>query len=47
MSKSLHESPLYAGLDPGEIDRIVLEQPVKTFAAGELVIAEGAANDRI
>jgi CRP-like cAMP-binding protein len=38
---------LYAGLEPGEIDRIVLEQPVKTFAAGEVVIAEGAANDRI
>lgn len=47
MSKSLHASSLYAGLDRAAIERIVSEQPVRAYAAGELVIAEGSANDRI
>lgn len=47
MSKPLQHSPLYAGLDPAEVDRIVRAQPARSYAAGELVIAEGAANDRI
>lgn len=47
MSKSLQQSPLYAGLDPAEVDRIVRAQPARSYVAGELVIAEGSANDRI
>lgn len=47
MSSSLHASPLYAGLEPAEIERLVSEQPVRDYAAGAFVIVEGSVNDRI
>lgn len=47
MSTSSHASPLYAGLEPAEIERILGEQPLREYAAGSVIIVEGAVNDRI
>lgn len=47
MSNPIYDSPLYAGLAPTEVDRLLLAQPLRTYSAGEVIMAEGECNDRI